>query len=183
MQCRCENFNGPCVFVHGDVENFHDALIIEKTMSCKNAALAGYQSLLSGASSVQAVEITLWWLECDEFFNCGYGSVVNNIGDVQMDASIVDGFKSECGSVAAVSGVEHPISLARYVLNNFPNSIIVGKGAKKITEYTKLNWVSKENMMAPMSYLAYDKLKVTDSSIINLDIENHHLLEELASKL
>lgn len=80
MQCQCENFSTPCIFVHGDVGNFHDALIIEKTTSCKNAAFTGYQSLLSGANSVQAVEIALWWLECDEFFNCGYGSVLNNIG-------------------------------------------------------------------------------------------------------
>lgn len=80
MQCQCKNFNTPCILVHGDVGNFHDALIIEKMASCKNAASTGYQSLLSGASSVEAVEIALWWLECDEFFNCGYGSVLNNIG-------------------------------------------------------------------------------------------------------
>lgn len=82
MQCQCENFKTPCILVHGDIGNFNDALIIEKIMSCKNAASIGYQNLLSGANSVQAVEIALWWLECDEFFNCGYGSVLNNIGIV-----------------------------------------------------------------------------------------------------
>jgi len=80
MQCQCKDFNTPCILVHGDVGNFHDALSIEKIMGCKNAASIGYQSLLNGASSIQAVEIALWWLECDEFFNCGYGSVLNNIG-------------------------------------------------------------------------------------------------------
>lgn len=88
MQCQCKNFNSPCILVHGDVENSHDVLIIEKMTSCKNAASTGYQSLLSGASSVQAVEIALWWLECDEFFNCGYGSVLNNIGIERNRAKI-----------------------------------------------------------------------------------------------
>ncbi|KYM93726.1 L-asparaginase [Cyphomyrmex costatus] len=133
-------------------------------MSCKNAASIGYQSLLNGANSVQAVENALWWLECDEFFNCGYGSVLNNIGEVQMDASIVNGFKSECGSVAAISDIEHPISLAKYVLDNFPNSIIVGEGAKELTRYAKLNCLSKGNMTAPMAHLAYNKSRETGNS-------------------
>lgn len=108
------------------------------------------------------------------------------IGDVQMDSSIVDGFKSECGSVAAISDIEHPISLARYVLNNFPNSIVVGEGARKLIGYTKLNLLSKGNMTAPMAvYLACDKSKEIGSSHINFDdfIENHQLLEVLESKL
>lgn len=99
-----------------------------------------------------------------------------------MDASIVDGFKSKCGSVGAISDIEHPISLARYVLDNFPNSIIVGEGARKLIGYTKLNRLSKGNMIAPMAYLAYNKSKETSSSI-NLDIEDHQLLEVLGSKL
>jgi isoaspartyl peptidase/L-asparaginase-like protein (Ntn-hydrolase superfamily) len=109
--------------------------------------------------------------------------MLHKIGDVQMDASIVDGFKSECGSVAAISDVEHPISLARYVLNNFPDSIIVGEGARKLTEYTKLNWLPNGNMTAPMAYIAYNKSKEISSSDINLDIDDHYLLEILASKL
>lgn len=79
MQNQNDIFNSPCIFVHG--ESFDDdELIIEKMMSCKNAASNGYQSLLSCANSLKAVETALWWLECDEFFNCGYGSVLNEIG-------------------------------------------------------------------------------------------------------
>lgn len=108
----------------------------------------------------------------------------HKIGDVQMDASIVDGFKSECGSVAAISDIEHPISLARYVLDNFPNSIVVGEGARKLTGYAKLNLLSKGNMTAPMAiYLARNKSQGIDDSDINLDVENHQLSKVLESKL
>lgn len=77
---HCQYNNTPCILVHGATENFNDALTIEKIMSCKQAASTGYQRLLTGASSVEAVEAALWWLECDEFFNCGYGSLLNQIG-------------------------------------------------------------------------------------------------------
>jgi len=109
--------------------------------------------------------------------------MLHKIGEVQMDASIVDGFKSECGSVAAISDIEHPISLARYVLDNFPNSIVVGEGARKLTRLAKLNWLSKGNMTAPMAHLAYNKSQEIGSSDINLDIEDHQLLNILGSKL
>ncbi|RLU19918.1 hypothetical protein DMN91_008477 [Ooceraea biroi] len=166
---QCETFKSPCIFVHG--ETFDDELVIEKMMSCKNAASTGYQSLLSGASPVKAAETALWWLECDEFFNCGYGSVLNEIGDVQMDASIIDGSKLEYGSVAAVSDIEHPISLARYVLDCFPNSIIVGEGARQLAKYAELDWLSKGDMVAPAAYVAY-KSGGTDHSDVNANIEN-----------
>lgn len=205
MQCQYTNFNTPCVFIHSDIRNSDD-LIMEKTKTCKKAAAAAYQNLLSGASSVKAVETALWWLECDEFFNCGYGSVsneigiiiiatkcvsihiivfyviVSDIGDVQMDAMIMDGSKLECGSVLAVSDIEHPISLARYVLDNFPNSIIVGEGARNLAAAAKLKLLSKGNMLAPKEYLTY-KLIERGKLDNNQDIKNHQDTEALKSKL
>ncbi|XP_020283591.1 probable isoaspartyl peptidase/L-asparaginase CG7860 [Pseudomyrmex gracilis] len=160
---QCKSFDSPCVLVHGGTGNFDDALIVEKLTSCKTAASVAYQSLLNGANSIGAVEAALRWLECDEFFNCGYGSLLNELGDVQMDATIVNGLKVECGSVAAVSDVEHPISLARYVLDNFPDSIVVGQGARKLAEHANLNCLSEGNMTAPAARLAY-KLRKTDGS-------------------
>lgn len=90
-----------------------------------------------------------------------------------MDACIIDGFKSVCGSVAAVSDIEHPISLARYILNNFPNSIMVGEGAKRLAKYAELNWLSKGNMISPAAYLTY-KLGETGNCDCKWNIKNDH---------
>lgn len=79
-QCRYNGFNTPSILVHGSTGNLNDTLIVEKITSCKKAASIGYQSLLNGASPIKAVETTLWWLECDELFNCGYGTLLNEIG-------------------------------------------------------------------------------------------------------
>lgn len=90
------------------------------------------------------------------------------LGNIQMDACIVDGSKLECGSVAAVSDIEHPISLARYVLDNFPNSIVAGEGAKKLAENAKLNLLSKGNMIAPTAYLAHINKKTGNRNILDI---------------
>lgn len=79
-QCRCEYLDSPSILVHGSTGDFNDSLIVEKITSCKKAAFTGYHSLLNGSSSVEAIETALWWLECDEFLNCGYGALLNEIG-------------------------------------------------------------------------------------------------------
>ncbi|XP_053975954.1 isoaspartyl peptidase/L-asparaginase-like [Hylaeus anthracinus] len=175
-ECKCYENNFPCIIVHGGAGNFNDSIDTEKMTGCKKAAINGYKKLIDGESSVNVVERTLWWLECDEFFNCSYGSVLNEIGKVQMDASIMDGLTFKCGSVAAVSDIEHPITLAKYVLNNFPNSIFVGEGAKNLAKYANLNWLSDGNMESPMARIAYYLGKeeyeadVDDLSVLGVDM-------------
>ncbi|XP_043788785.1 isoaspartyl peptidase/L-asparaginase-like [Apis laboriosa] len=154
-KCICDKNTIPCIIVHGGAGNFSDSIAIEKMTACKKAAINGYKKLISGETSVNAVEAALWWLECDEFFNSGYGSVLNEIGKVEMDASIMDGYRFKCGSVAAVSDIEHPITLAKYVMNNFPNSIFVGEGAKNLAKYANLSFLSEGNMVSPAARAAF----------------------------
>ncbi|XP_076242285.1 isoaspartyl peptidase/L-asparaginase [Calliopsis andreniformis] len=175
-KCKCYETSIPCIIVHGGAGNFTDSIDIEKMTGCKKAAINGYKELLNGKNSVDAVETALWWLECDEFYNCSYGSVLNEIGKVQMDASIVDGFTFKCGSVAAVSDIEHPITLAKYVMNNFPNSIFVSEGAKNLAKYANLNWLSEGNMEAPIARIAFHAgekdefdAHVDNESLLNID--------------
>lgn len=99
-----------------------------------------------------------------------------------MDASIMDGFTFKCGSVAAVSDIEHPITLAKYVMNNFPNSIFVGEGAKNLAKYANLNWLSEGNMIAPTARIA---LRSEEKGKSEINIDNQSLLDidMLPSKL
>lgn len=72
-----------------------------------------------------------------------------------MDASIMDGDRLEIGSVAAVSDVEHPISLAKFILKNYPNTIMVGEGAKNLARCSEeAHLLSKGNMVSPQAILA-----------------------------
>ena len=46
----------------------------------------------------------------------GYGSVLTDSGEVEMDALIMDGKAMRSGAVGAVSCVKNPVDLARYDL-------------------------------------------------------------------
>lgn len=80
------------------------------------AATEGYKILKEGGSAVDAVEGAVTILENDPEFNAGCGSVLNVSGDVEMDASIMDGKDLEAGAVSAVRCIENPIKLARLVM-------------------------------------------------------------------
>lgn len=81
-ECKCSKNNYPCIIVHGGAGNFNNHIIMEKITGCKKAAINGYKKLINGENSIDAVEAALWWLECDEFYNCSYGSVLNEKGTV-----------------------------------------------------------------------------------------------------
>ena len=100
-----------------------------------------------------------------------------------MDASMMDGNEFKIGSVAAVSDIEHPISLAKYVMENYPNTIIAGEGARKLAKCAGLNLVSKGNMVAPISYWAYKIADAEDLQAENFNFDNPHVAEMLKSTL
>ena len=55
----------------------------------------------------------------------GYGSVLTDTGEVEMDALIMDGKEMKSGAVGAVSCVMNPVDLARLILVNAVNLFTV----------------------------------------------------------
>jgi L-asparaginase / beta-aspartyl-peptidase len=93
------------------------------------AVLAGWSLLASGGSAVDAVEAAVVALEDHPRFNAGRGSVLTAEGTVEMDASIMEGGRLDCGAVAAVSRVANPVRLARRVLQDGRHVLLVGARA------------------------------------------------------
>jgi len=83
---------------------------------CRHAVDAGWAILSDGGSAVDVVEAAVRVMEDDPTFDAGRGSVLNAAGDIEMDAIIMDGSDLNCGAVAAVQRVRHPVTLARLVM-------------------------------------------------------------------
>ena len=64
--------------------------------------------------------------------NCcvGLGGNPDRDGRVTLDASIMD-HQFNCGSVAALERIKHPISVARKVMESTPHVFLVGEGAQQ----------------------------------------------------
>jgi beta-aspartyl-peptidase (threonine type) len=96
---------------------------------CQAAARAGWAVLAAGGTALDAVQAAVEALEDDERFNAGRGSCLTRAGTVEMDASIMDGAGLRAGAVGAVTGVRHPVALARRLLDGGEHLLLVGDGA------------------------------------------------------
>ena len=102
-------------------------------LGCRRALERGWQVLLAGGSSLDAVEQAVRVLEDDGTFDAGRGSFLDEDGNVSLDAGIMDGRTLATGSVVAAIGVPNAVTLARRVLES-PHAVIVGPGARRFAE-------------------------------------------------
>jgi beta-aspartyl-peptidase (threonine type) len=118
----------PALIVHGgagaDPQEGRDEL----REGMRAAVAAGWAALGAG-SALDAVEAAVSVLEDHPRFNAGRGSVLTSAGSVEMDASVMEGDRLTNGAVAAVTGIRHPVSLARRILESGRHSLFVGAGA------------------------------------------------------
>ena len=90
----------------------------------------GRTVLKRGGSALDAVESVIRILEDDANFNAGRGAKLTSTGQVELDASIMDGKTKSCGAVACVTNVKNPITLARRVMTETKHVLLMGKGAE-----------------------------------------------------
>lgn len=92
--------------------------------------------LCAGASAMDAVETAVRAAEANEADHyVGVGGLPNLLGEVELDASIMDGKTRRAGAVAAVTGFPHPISIARAVCDRLPQHLLlVGAGAERFAD-------------------------------------------------
>lgn len=124
----------PVLVVHGGAGFFPEAQHAACLAGGREAALAGWERLSSGAPALAAVEAAVRVMEDDPHFDAGRGSFFNREDVVQMDAIVMDGRTLDLGAVAAVERIRHPITLARWVMERSPYSVIVGRGAMAFAE-------------------------------------------------
>lgn len=86
--------------------------------------------LKEGSSALDAVEAGIRRVESNpEDHTVGYSGYPNFLGQVELDASIMDGRSLTTGAVGAIQGYEHPISIARKLMETLPHVMLVGEGA------------------------------------------------------
>ena len=122
-----------------------------------------YEVLLAGGSVLDAVEQGVMVTESD-FSNrsVGLGGLPDRDGLVTLDACIQD-HDSRAGSVAFVQRFEHPISIARAVMEKTAHVMLVGAGAERWAEEN--GFVRREVPMADDARHAWEEWKLKSDSL------------------
>jgi len=162
----------PLMLVHGGAGNIPNSRVQPKIDGNKRSVEAGYKVLQNGGSALDAVEAAVRVMEDDEAFNAGYGSVLNIDGEVEMDASIMEGSDLRAGAVTIVRDIAHPISLARLVMEKTPHILLAGAGANKFALEQGVPTVPKGSLVSPLAKKALAQCKTTGDLRCELGDEN-----------
>uniref|UniRef100_W5NGB3 Threonine aspartase 1 n=1 Tax=Lepisosteus oculatus TaxID=7918 RepID=W5NGB3_LEPOC len=127
------------VLVHAGAGYHSESKAKEYKHVCKRACQKAVEKLKSGALAVEAVTAALVELEDSPFTNAGMGSNLNLSGEIECDASIMDGKSLHFGAVGALSGIKNPVLVANRLLSEaqkgklsagrIPPCFLVGRGA------------------------------------------------------
>jgi L-asparaginase/N4-(beta-N-acetylglucosaminyl)-L-asparaginase len=141
------------------------------------ANVGAWEVLSKGGKAVDAVEQGVRITEADpNNATVGIGGFPDRDGVVTLDACIMD-HNENCGSVAFLQDIMHPISVARKVMDDTPHVMLVGDGAKK---FALEKGFKEENLLTPNAEKAWkDWLKNQDYKP-KINVENHDTIGMLA---
>ncbi len=108
---------------------------------------AAWDILASGGSALDAVEAGTRLVEDEPTdHTVGYSGYPNLLGEVELDASIMDGTLRRAGAVGALRGYRAAITVARAVMERLPHVFVVGEGAARLAAELGLE---AENLLTP----------------------------------
>jgi beta-aspartyl-peptidase (threonine type) len=146
--------------VHGGAWDIPDDLAEPHKKGVANALRAGWEILKGGGSAVDAVERAVVLMEDDVTFNAGKGSFLNASGEVELDASIMDGRTFRAGAVAAVQNIRNPIRLARKIMEESEHVLLVGMGATRFARENGIKTCDPDFLITARELERWRKLQV-----------------------
>jgi len=134
------------------------------------ANAAAWEILGKGGRALDAVEKGVMVIESEQNCCVGLGANPDRDGFVTLDACIMDEF-ANCGSVAFLERIKHPISVARRVMEKTPHVMLVGVGAQQFA--VAEGFPLEEQKLSPDAQKAYDNwLKKSEYKPPAINVEN-----------
>ncbi|HYI26100.1 MAG TPA: N(4)-(beta-N-acetylglucosaminyl)-L-asparaginase [Thermomicrobiales bacterium] len=94
---------------------------------------AAIDVLRTGGSALDSVIAGTRLVEANpDDHSVGYSGLPNFLGDVELDASVMEGGGLRAGSVGALKGYQDAVDLARQVMDDLPHVLIAGEGAARL---------------------------------------------------
>ncbi len=138
-----------------------------------NANKGAWKILGSGGRALDAVEAGVMVTEAEQSCCVGLGANPDRDGFVTLDACIMDEH-ANCGSVAFLERIKHPIAVARKVMEKTPHVMLVGSGAQQFA--VAEGFPLEEQKLSEDAKKAYDEwLKKSEyKPVVNIENSKGH---------
>jgi L-asparaginase / beta-aspartyl-peptidase len=151
-----KNNQKPVIVVHGGAGTWQPERSQPGILGVKKAAVTGFNLIKRGGTSIDGVMEAVSAMEDDGVFNAGYGSSLNIDGEIEMEASIMEGKTLRAGAAGLLRDIKNPVRLARIVMEDTDHVFVVGQGAEKLARIHK---VSRRNPMTELRLRYYEEQK------------------------
>lgn len=156
--------------------NTNKPLVIS-TWANQAANAAAWKILSQDGGALDAVEAGAMIPEGDpNDQSVGYGGRPDREGRVTLDACIMD-HQSNCGSVAFLQTIKHPIQVARLVMEKTPHVMLAGEGA---LQFALANGFEAEDLLTSQSEKDWQEWLKTSEYKPKANIERHDTIGMLA---
>jgi L-asparaginase / beta-aspartyl-peptidase len=152
------------LIVHGGAKEMKVGEEESNRSGVLEALEAGRGILAGGGSAVDAVEATVRVMEDLPVFNAGRGAALNERGEIEMSAAIMDGKDRRVGAIGYVGTLRHPVSVAKALL---PEKwvLLVGEGAEKFAREKGAEFTAMEALITDENRQALKKSKDTVGAV------------------
>ena len=154
-------------------------LVISTWIHGMEANAGAWSVLENGGAALDAVQKGVAVTESDmNNRSVGLAGRPDRDGHVTLDACIMD-HDSRCGSVAFLEDIQHPIDVARAIMDKTPHVMLVGEGAQK---WALENGFSKVDFEVPISEVQkdYENWLIKSEYKTGVNVENHDTIGMLA---
>ena len=172
-------YSSASVFDKGDLTfNSIKPIVISTWNHGLEANKAAWKVLLKGGASLDAVEKGVMVTESDSNNrSVGIGGLPDKEGKVTLDACIMN-HENECGAVAFLQDIEHPIAVARKVMEETPHVMMVGRGAY---DFAMEQGFEKQNLLTIEAKEVWKEWKKSENQKKpEVNSENHDTIGMLA---
>ncbi|XP_072389863.1 probable isoaspartyl peptidase/L-asparaginase GA20639 [Diabrotica undecimpunctata] len=150
----------PVIIIHGGADDVPDHMASPRVEGVKTACNVGYNVLIQqNATALDAIEAAINSMEANEVFNSGIGSVLNEDGDIEMDAAVMVGENLSTGGVTVVREILYPITLARQVMEKTPHVLLAGEGAGKFADSINMPRIPTSKLLTSFAISDLEQFK------------------------
>lgn len=137
----------PSLILHGGAGAYDPMLRDARQHRLRRAFDAAWIILQQGGSALDAAVRAVVELENEPVFNAGVGSCLTEDGEIEMDASVMEGTTFRVGAVGAVRTVRNPILLAKALLETERHVFLVGDGAERFASTQGFPVATREELI------------------------------------
>jgi beta-aspartyl-peptidase (threonine type) len=149
------------LLAHGGAWDIPDAALDAHRDGLRTAIDRGRTRLLDGAAALDVATAVVATLEADGAFDAGCGAMLNQDGEAELDAGVMDGSALAYGAVLATKRLAQPVRVARRLLDTGEGRVrmLAGAGAERFAEAEGMDLVDNHRLICDRERERYEAIR------------------------